>query len=241
MKQQDTAMNSREKVFSAMRDALETVDKDCMYMDEIHDSLDDLFPSAPESASSEVLSLFVSRAEENGIRIIRCLSSDEAVRWLEEFLKEKKSAVFARDTLLQGDGLATMMRVRFQDLRCLEVGDKDLSLEQEGKHVYAATQVGIGSAIAGIAEVGAVILAASPSESRCVSLLPEEHVAVLHEKDVRGTLAEYFSEAGDVLHTSTAVTVVGGPSKTADIEKVLVTGVHGPKAMTVLLLSDSTG
>jgi L-lactate dehydrogenase complex protein LldG len=66
------------------------------------------------------------------------------------------------------------------------------------------------------------------------------HVVLLSTNNILGSLVQaasllraHASSAG-----SSAVTLVGGPSKTADIEKVLVTGVHGPRAFTIVVVDD---
>lgn len=74
-----------------------------------------------------------------------------------------------------------------------------------------------------VAETGSVVLAGGPGRARLASLCPSAHLVLARQGDVVGTLAE----AIDRLGPRNGV-VVTGPSRSADIEGVLVRGVHGP-------------
>jgi L-lactate dehydrogenase complex protein LldG len=92
----------------------------------------------------------------------------------------------------------------------------------------------ISEASWGIAETGSVVLAASPDEPRSRSLLPWTHVSLLREDRVLADLDELFARVeGNV---PSALAIVTGPSRTADIELTLMVGVHGPGDVHVVLL-----
>ena len=93
---------------------------------------------------------------------------------------------------------------------------------------------GVSTAIYGLADPGSVIFAASPDEPRARSLLPDIHIAVLDEARVLRDLSALVAELGTDLPSSLAV--VSGPSRSADIEQVLVLGVHGPREQHVALV-----
>jgi L-lactate dehydrogenase complex protein LldG len=99
--------------------------------------------------------------------------------------------------------------------------------------------VGITSADYGIAESGTLALLAAPGQGRAVSLLPPVHIAVLRSSGIVYELSELFErvekERGDL---PSALTFITGPSRTADIELVLTVGVHGPKYLHLVLVSD---
>ena len=85
---------------------------------------------------------------------------------------------------------------------------------------------GVSRAVYGLAETGSVVLAASPEEPRARSLLPAVHVTLLAEDRILAGLPELFDALGDDLPS--ALGIVTGPSRSADIEQQLVIGVHGP-------------
>jgi L-lactate dehydrogenase complex protein LldG len=98
---------------------------------------------------------------------------------------------------------------------------------------------GVSRAIYGLADTGSVVLAASPDEPRARSLLPAVHVSLLPEERILAGLDELFEAVGDDLPS--ALAIVTGPSRSADIEQRLAVGVHGPGEVHVVLLPPSPG
>jgi len=93
---------------------------------------------------------------------------------------------------------------------------------------------GVSTALWGLADTGSVVLAASPHEPRARSLLPEVHVTLLQQSRILPGLDEVFEALGDDLPS--ALAIVTGPSRSADIEQKLAVGVHGPGEVHVVLL-----
>ena len=93
---------------------------------------------------------------------------------------------------------------------------------------------GVSKGLYGLADTGSVVLAASPEEPRARSLLPDVHVTLLHEDRILSGLDELFAALGDDLPS--ALAIVTGPSRSADIEQKLAVGVHGPGEVHVVLL-----
>jgi L-lactate dehydrogenase complex protein LldG len=101
----------------------------------------------------------------------------------------------------------------------------------------AIEDAGVSHALYGLADTGSVVLAASPEEPRSRSLLPSVHVSLLDESRILPGLAELFDAVGDDLPS--ALAIVTGPSRSADIEQHLVVGVHGPGEVHVVLTASS--
>jgi L-lactate dehydrogenase complex protein LldG len=112
-----------------------------------------------------------------------------------------------------------------------------------GAHVHRGVMpeglgddLGVSRALYGLADTGSVVLAASPEEPRARSLLPRVHVTELREADVLPGLDELFAALGTDLPS--ALAIVTGPSRSADIEQTLTIGVHGPAEVHVVLVPD---
>ena len=108
-----------------------------------------------------------------------------------------------------------------------------------GCHVHRGAQpdlpdAGVSEAIYGLADTGSVVLAASPEEPRANSLLPDVHVTLLREESILPGLDELFAALGPDLPS--ALAIVTGPSRSADIEQKLAVGVHGPREVHVVLI-----
>jgi L-lactate dehydrogenase complex protein LldG len=93
---------------------------------------------------------------------------------------------------------------------------------------------GVSRALHGVAATGSVVLAASPDEPRARHLLPEVHVSLLREDAIVPDLGALFAALPRPLPS--ALAIVTGPSRSADIEQRLVVGVHGPAEVHVVLL-----
>lgn len=91
----------------------------------------------------------------------------------------------------------------------------------------------VSRAAYGVAETGSVVLAAGPTEPRARHLLHEVHVSLLREDGIVAGLADLFAAVGGSLPS--ALAIVTGPSRSADLEQRLVVGVHGPREVHVVL------
>ncbi|EFO79104.1 protein of unknown function DUF162 [Oscillochloris trichoides DG-6] len=94
---------------------------------------------------------------------------------------------------------------------------------------------------AGIAESGSLVLRHGPGRPRLASLLAPCHIAILRRSQlVRGlgeALALLRNRYGEEIFTSTSnLTLITGPSRTADIEMTLSLGIHGPPEVHVVLV-----
>lgn len=83
-----------------------------------------------------------------------------------------------------------------------------------------------------IAETGTIVLKYSSSRFKSAALLPRIHIVIANEKQIFGTLEEVFAQIGREFDS---ILLITGPSRTADIEKVIVKGVHGPQKVYLIL------
>jgi L-lactate dehydrogenase complex protein LldG len=97
-------------------------------------------------------------------------------------------------------------------------------------------EVGVSRAHYGLADTGSVVLAAGPDEPRARSLLPPVHVTLLDADRILPGLPELFSALGGELRS--ALAIVTGPSRSADIEQKLVIGVHGPGEVHIVIVGE---
>ena len=100
----------------------------------------------------------------------------------------------------------------------------------------AGAAVGITGARLAVAQPPTIALAAALGSPRATSLVPPEHVCVVRVVDVLATFVDAMQgiAAGEL---PSALTWIGGPSRTADLEMITTFGVHGPRAVGVMLVS----
>lgn len=91
----------------------------------------------------------------------------------------------------------------------------------------------ITRAAGAIAETGSLILNDSTTENRLATITPWIHVAVLSERDIFAHIGDALDALGDEKY----VIWCTGPSKTADVEGILIEGVHGPGEQVALIVA----
>jgi L-lactate utilization protein LutC len=100
----------------------------------------------------------------------------------------------------------------------------------------AAADLGVTSAIAGIAATGSVAVSAAAAGGRGASLLPRVHLCVLPVSRLVPTPAEVLRPLSGTEPPSNLV-LISSASRSADIETKLTWGIHGPVSVHVVLLS----
>ena len=107
---------------------------------------------------------------------------------------------------------------------------------EELKAACAEAPVGITSSPYALAATGTLAMLASDEEQRLVSLLPPAHIAVIPASAILVNLDELFVRVPMPADLTSALVFITGPSRTADIEQILVRGVHGPGEVHVVIV-----
>ena len=111
-----------------------------------------------------------------------------------------------------------------------------VTAKDELRELCATCDVGITSADYALADTGTLVMLSSPQEARMVSLLPPAHIAVVPRDRILTGLDELFSLLPHPAEQSSSMVLITGPSRTADIEQILVRGVHGPGLIHVIVV-----
>ncbi|MAE60513.1 MAG: hypothetical protein CMJ49_04050 [Planctomycetaceae bacterium] len=99
---------------------------------------------------------------------------------------------------------------------------------------------GLTGVHAGLAETGTLICNSDAAHARGASLAPPVHIAVVRRRDILPDMLDYLPrlEGMSPAELPSSQAWITGPSKTADIEGVLITGVHGPGKLIIVLVDD---
>lgn len=101
-----------------------------------------------------------------------------------------------------------------------------------------SADVGISFAQAGIAQTGSLLLELTDPLGRSATALPPVHQVILNASAIVPDLYSLSGTLNSLLSSANAayLSLITGPSRTADIERVLTIGVHGPKELHILIV-----
>ncbi|MGA2183917.1 MAG: lactate utilization protein [Bryobacteraceae bacterium] len=179
-----------------------------------------------ERSAEHRIALFTAALEELAGRVVRCPSRD-ATRNAVSAMIAGKRAIASRASYLRECAIPDIENV-----------PSDFSDAAAYRQVCAAADVGITSADYALADTGTLVMISGAEESRLVSLLPPAHIAVVPVSRLLENLDELLLRVPRPADTTSSMVLITGPSRTADIEQILVRGVHGPGEITVILVDD---
>jgi L-lactate utilization protein LutC len=147
--------------------------------------------------------------------------------------RSAERVLLGRGAVLDTLDLAGRLRAAGVDVTAV-----DALPEETCRDPLFAADLGISGVDYLLAETGTVVLRARPDEPRSLSLLPPVHVAVAGRGQLVSDLFDLFEAAERLPRAAppSCVTLITGPSKTGDIELKLVTGVHGPGEIYVIIV-----
>lgn len=179
------------------------------------------------AALDDLLEGFRLRAEPLGARVARAESPAAAVPFLAELAASWNATEAVVTEAVAASGLADALAAAGLNLRAAGTPEETRD-----------APLGVSAGELALAETGSVLLAESSLEDRAIGMLAAGHLMVVPT----GALVPGLGEAAPALRAAALrpgggyATLVTGPSRTADIERVLTVGVQGPARVAVLFL-----
>jgi L-lactate dehydrogenase complex protein LldG len=189
--------------------------------------------TVPRRADS-VFTTFETRATEVSAEVHRVTTRDQALDQIEAQLR----AEGVQDRPSRYAVWAPCPFLDTVDREALAARIPGLSFEATAERA-AAARVGISQVDWAIADTGSIAQDATDIAQRLVSTLPPVHLALLPADRIVPDLATYLTvqRPADLTYLS----LITGPSRTADIERVLTIGVHGPARLIILVVEQLEG
>ncbi|MFZ0135386.1 MAG: lactate utilization protein [Desulfobacterales bacterium] len=118
---------------------------------------------------------------------------------------------------------------------------RGLRLVTDGlRNHLAGIDIGLTFIDYGIAETGTLVLDSRSEDVRLSTMVSEIHIGILPKSKIRSRAEDLESELREIIKTAPGyLAFITGASRTADIERVLALGVHGPLELHILLLEDN--
>lgn len=202
----------REIIFNKVREGLASVAPQSFPMPDTRKAF---FRSGGDM--EEEIGLLLAEVAKMGGTARRIRGRDELVAALADLLKKEqvKTAAVSDCGMLSEQKIVELLKDSNVDLlRCEGAG-----------HNLSACDLGITVADAILPETGTVLLRTCREQPQALSLLPRVCLVLAAPSALQRDLHNVFALAGGDRH----FVLVSGPSRTADIEKILTLGVHGPK------------
>lgn len=175
----------------------------------------------------ELFNTFKEKAEAFTVKVIRCASSEEAESAIVNAIKEGNFKKVVSVPLKKVNLEAVKQQASEGGIEFIT----DLNRE-----VVEQADLGITEFSLGISTLGTVIQDATDVYDRLVSALPPTHLAIINTNSLVPTFEDSLEVIqkiyGDEIPNYMAF--ITGPSKTADIERVLTIGVHGPEHLIIV-------
>jgi len=170
------------------------------------------------------ISSMLERVEALAGKTYRASTLEDACRFAASMLAGK-TAVASNAPFLATCGVTALPGVR-----------SGVTDREELRGLCASCDFGITSADYALGDTGTLVMLSSPEEARMVSLLPPAHLAIVPADRILGSLDELFTILPNPAERTSSMVLITGPSRTADIEQILVRGVHGPGEITVVVV-----
>jgi L-lactate dehydrogenase complex protein LldG len=170
--------------------------------------------------------LFVQKFESLGGKSFRVRNTAAVVPAIAELLKQK-SAIASNSPFLRKCGVTGLVQVH------AGFTDRD-----QLKEACAAADIGITSVDYALAATGSFVMLSSPNEARMISLLPPAHIAIFPRSRLLANLDELLGILPRPADQTSSMVLITGPSRTADIEQILVRGVHGPGEIYAVIVDE---
>ena len=170
------------------------------------------------------------------------------VVFAEEFTKVSGQFIYCEDEIQFIENILLLAEEKkWRKIYCWEPELQELLNRYE--YPYYATdkdfelaEVGLTLCEALIARNGSIMVTNANAAGRRLSIFPHCHVVIAYTSQLVMDLKDAFkiikNKYGNELPSM--ISTITGPSRTADIEKTLVLGAHGPKELFVFLLDDSS-
>jgi L-lactate dehydrogenase complex protein LldG len=175
---------------------------------------------------------FKYSAEALTVTVLRTVSQEKAARLILEQIKQLNIQKIVSTPL------------NLVNIKTLEEYAHSLDLDfsqQLDREKIEQADMGISEFEMGIAQLGCIFQDASDLHGRLVSMLPPIHLALLHTSSLVNSFVDALEIIEKVYNGQMPpfLSFITGPSKTADIERELTIGVHGPEKLVVLFIDEN--
>lgn len=194
-----------------------------------------------QARRTELLNQLSNAASRQGWQVHRAASAEDVVSYVVDLARKKSAGLIVRSNHEVFKRLPLDAALRREGARVTTVAAGRATGQAQLREEMARADLGITGVDYAIAETGTCVLVPRQGVSRAVSLLPPLHVAIVEPHQVYESLDDLFAlrrlaflqARGDM---GSYLSFISGPSRTGDIEQTIVTGVHGPVEVHMVIM-----
>ena len=184
-------------------------------------------------------------ASEGDQQIFQPLTQEPEVEFAEQFTKLQGKFIYCINHQELAFQLGSLIRKQdWQKIFCVEEKLITVIASQLADRLTNEDLAGCDVAITGceclVARTGSIVLSAAQQQGRTTSVYAPVHICIAFgnqvKADIKDALIFLKEKYGNDLPS--LISFATGPSRTADIEKTLVVGVHGPKEVYCFLVEN---
>jgi len=193
-------------------------------------------PVAQSAQRAELASSFARELEEVGGNFLGVLTPAEVTNRILSLATEigAKTVALGQGVALDMDAIGEALeRADFRIVRTVPVADTERAAMRAR---VADAELGIAEADFAIASTGTLAVVSTANRPSSLTLLPPASLVIVQIDRMMANLAAVLAEMGPAGVAANRLTLITGPSRTADIEKRIVLGVHGPKSLHVIVV-----
>ncbi len=174
------------------------------------------------------------------------VSDSPEIVFAQEFIKTAGKFVYCSDDKEFAETLGSLItQNQWKSVHCLDKGLSDLLsgesiMVTNDEKSFANMKAGLTPCEYLIARLGSIMVSTAHASGRRMNVFPEIHLVYAKASqlvpDLKDALKALKEKYGQDLPSM--INLITGPSRTADIEKTLVMGAHGPKEVYVFLVDD---
>ncbi len=163
-----------------------------------------------------------------------------------EFTKAAGQFVFCEDEIQFIEHIISLAQEKkWKNIYCWDPSLQEILSKYEYPFIgsdknFEDAVTGITLCEALIARTGSILVSSAAESGRRLSIYPHQHIVLAYTSQICGDFKEAFvalkQKYADKIPSN--ITAITGPSRTADIEKTLVMGAHGPKELYLFLIDD---
>ncbi|MFL1875979.1 lactate utilization protein C [Hansschlegelia beijingensis] len=179
---------------------------------------------AAGKSARERVALFVEMAEASAATVSTVKTPEQAPAAIAEFLR--------------AHNLAPALR-RGTDPRLEALPWDRTTLDVTTGRTFGDDAAGVSAAFGAVAETGTLVLVSGEDNPTTLNFLPDNHIVVLDVADVAATYEDVWGRVRDRFGAGVmprTVNWITGPSRSADIEQILLMGAHGPRRLHIVLI-----